>query len=313
MDALPPRQTFGHILLEAPLYVCIIEHTPAAKLLQHRAETSATTQVDIMKIETNNYPARPTQTPEIVMQVATGVELEMRRIGEAVNSVERAEQIADAYINHGPNAFDIAKKLDSFGWTISGEDIQILDAMNHEVSDLVVEAEEQWVKVYNVQPALSIGTEIAQGVITGICDFNPARYLVKERGCTGESRRLLVKFECAQPVNDLNSTNLFVMCVTKRTDGEMEFRHLCEAPAHVTTEMVERVALNVLTSGCELIRASEAYGDNVFLSEADPDEAISYWVNEVKQVDPSDADTLKKYLPVAPYGLLLKAGEVEIL
>ncbi|MOA62056.1 hypothetical protein D3C78_1873540 [compost metagenome] len=54
-----------------------------------------------------------------------------------------------------------------------------------------------WAEEHSPQPPLPIGARIKQGVITGIYDYEPATYRVKEDGCTNDSRSLLIKFENA--------------------------------------------------------------------------------------------------------------------
>lgn len=142
----------------------------------------------------NKYPPRPKATREIILKVAADVALEL---GE---SADCAEDIADAYAHYGPDGFPIAKELDRNGWDITGESVETLDGMYWDVSRAVTELEKAWVEENNIQPPLEIGTEIKEGVIAGIYEHQPAYYMVKERGCTSDSRHLLIKFEDAQEV-----------------------------------------------------------------------------------------------------------------
>lgn len=142
----------------------------------------------------NKYPPRPTETREIILKIAADVALEL---GE---SADCAEDIADAYIRRGPDGFAIAKELDHDGWDITAEDVEALDGMYWQVSRAVTELEKAWFQENNIQPPLEIGTEIKEGVITGIYEHQPAYYRVKEHGCTNDNRSLLIKFEDAQEV-----------------------------------------------------------------------------------------------------------------
>lgn len=142
----------------------------------------------------NKYPKRPTATREIILKIAADVAIEL---GE---SADCAEDIADAYMDCGPDGFRMAKELDFNGWDLSAGDIETLDGMQWDVSRTVTELEKAWVEENNIQPQLEIGTAIKEGVITGIYEHQPAYYMVKERGCTNDGRHLLIKFENAQEV-----------------------------------------------------------------------------------------------------------------
>lgn len=142
----------------------------------------------------NKYPPRPTATRETILQVASDVALSL---GE---SADGAEDIADAYMGYGPCGFRIAKELDRDGWHLTSEFVNTLDGMCLDVSLAVAELEKAWAEENGIQPPLEIGTEIKEGVIAGIYEHQPAYYLVKEHGCTNDSRHLLIKFEDAQEV-----------------------------------------------------------------------------------------------------------------
>ena len=142
----------------------------------------------------NKYPPRPKATQEIILQAAAGV------AGELGWSDDNADGIADAYTHCGPDGFAIAKELDWNGYDLSAADIEALDGMYWDVSSAVTKLEKAWVEENKIQPPLEIGTEIKEGVITGVCEHSPARYLIKEHGCTNDNRFLLIKFEDAQEV-----------------------------------------------------------------------------------------------------------------
>lgn len=140
----------------------------------------------------NKYPPRPKATREIILQAA------IKAAGDLGVSAEDAKDIADAYSRSGPDGFAIAKELECMGWDLSASDIEVLDEMYCDVSRAVAELEKAWAEENNIQPPLEIGTEIKEGVITGIYEHQPAYYRVKEHGCTNDSRYLLIKFENAQ-------------------------------------------------------------------------------------------------------------------
>ena len=142
----------------------------------------------------NKYPPRPKATREIILKIAADA---ARKFGE---SADGAEDIADAYMDCGPDGFRMAKELDFNGWDLSAGDIETFDEMRCEVNRAVLELEKSWLEENSIQPPLEIGTEIKEGVIVGIYKHQPAYYRVKEHGCTNDGRYLLIKFENAQEV-----------------------------------------------------------------------------------------------------------------
>lgn len=142
----------------------------------------------------NKYSPRPKATREIILHAAAKAANEL---GWPAGS---AEDIADAYMYRGPDGFRIAKELDRNCGQLTAGDVDTLDGMHWEVYDAVFKLEKAWVEENNIQPPLEIGTEIKEGVITGIYEHQPAYYTVKEHGCTHDGRSLLIKFEDAQEV-----------------------------------------------------------------------------------------------------------------
>ncbi|WP_153899562.1 hypothetical protein [Pseudomonas aeruginosa] len=113
-----------------------------------------------------------------------------------------AEQIASEYRRH-MDGFDLCKELDKWhSWDTSREDMEVLDEMDNLVDQAHRDAEKAWVIANSIKPELAEGTRIREGVIAGVCEYIPARYKVKENGCTHEGRFLLVKFEDAYPVEE---------------------------------------------------------------------------------------------------------------
>lgn len=110
------------------------------------------------------------------------------------------ETIADLY--HGyMDGYELARELDrACGWDITAHDVDILDCMSTEVDAQHEAVCKKWFEDNDIQPPLEIGTKITRGVITGICEYRVAKYLVKEDDLpdaeTG-NRRLLVRFEDA--------------------------------------------------------------------------------------------------------------------
>ena len=124
------------------------------------------------------------------------------KIIKQIGNDEDATDVANEYW-HGIDAYDLGKALEqNHGWIVDAHVIEALDCMHFEVSDLHKNACTEWVAKYNIQPSLAIGTEIKQGVITGISQHKPACYLVKETGCTNDNRSLIIKFEDAEAKPD---------------------------------------------------------------------------------------------------------------
>lgn len=164
-------------------------------------------------------PPRPTLTREIIMEAAKLVAKQLpnaRRGGrktlgqnDADDELETATDIADMYADLSrsakPDGYDLAKALDSRrSWECQLEDADKLDNMAFLINQSLRETEKKWVAEYNVKPSLPVGTEIkpigphcGKHVISSICEFEPARYLVKVDGKEGYS---VVKFEDAEAI-----------------------------------------------------------------------------------------------------------------
>jgi len=97
----------------------------------------------------------------------------------------------------GMDGYELAKELDKNAyWDSSREEMEALDEVDYLVERAVAQAVKAWAEEFKPEPPLPVGTRVERGVITGIYDYTPATYLVKEDGCTNDSRRL-IKFEDA--------------------------------------------------------------------------------------------------------------------
>ena len=131
---------------------------------------------------------RPKVTKEMILDAAT-------KVAERLDG--DAETIAE-YYEHPMDGYQLAKELDRHAyWDLTMSDVEELDGMSGIVNSLLANAEKQWFAENDIQPPLPIGSTITQGVIDGIYQHAPARYLVKETGDTQEGRFLIVKFEDA--------------------------------------------------------------------------------------------------------------------
>lgn len=135
---------------------------------------------------------RPKITKEMVLEAAKEI---AKKLGGD------AETIADHY-QHPMDGYELARELDRYaGWgDLNMQDVEELDCMRSIVDRLQREAEKKWFAESDIQPPLPIGATIKQGVIVDIYKHAPARYSVKENGCTKDGRYLLVKFEDAVAV-----------------------------------------------------------------------------------------------------------------
>ena len=139
-------------------------------------------------------PPRPKVTKAMIREAAV-------KILAANGIAENADDIAEAY-HHGMDAYALAKDLDNYhGWDIDANIVEALGGMFSEVHTIHKTACHEWVAQHNIMPPLPNGTEIKEGVITSVCQYSPACYLVKERGCTNDKRSMVVKFEDAAPIN----------------------------------------------------------------------------------------------------------------
>jgi hypothetical protein len=110
-----------------------------------------------------------------------------------------AETIAAAYSRY-MDGYQLARELERYHWIddLTMAEVDALDRAGFAVDRAQQKAEEEWVIQNNIQPKLKVGDVIDKGVISGISERSPARYLVKENGCTQKGRFLLVNFEDAE-------------------------------------------------------------------------------------------------------------------
>lgn len=143
----------------------------------------------LRRFHMQNIPPRPTADKATILEAC-------KVVAEKLNGAD-AETIAQHYRRH-MDGFELAKELDKYAyWDTTREDMEALDEVDALVDRAERKAVKAWAEEHNPQPPLPIGTRITQGVITGIYDYEPATYRVKEDGCTNDSRSLLIKFENA--------------------------------------------------------------------------------------------------------------------
>ncbi|WP_312569117.1 hypothetical protein [Comamonas sp.] len=141
------------------------------------------------------YPARPTATPEILLQAGKEIEEQLDEWGKKDPGV--AQALTRICGGKHMNGYELAKQLEASHTLshIDTETVEVLDNFSHEVDTLVTALEKEWERSNQVQPPHPIGTLLIEGTITGISEHNPAAYLVDEG--KGHSYRLAVKYENA--------------------------------------------------------------------------------------------------------------------
>lgn len=105
-------------------------------------------------------------------------------------------QNAYAYPTDG---FELALELhSSHGIDIKRDDVDVLDAIDVNVECQHKALCKQWFEENNIQPPFPVGTEIEEGEITDIYEYEVAVYEVKVRGWKDDGSRRLIKFEDAK-------------------------------------------------------------------------------------------------------------------
>ena len=138
---------------------------------------------------------RPAVTQEMKLKAAEKMCADLKRTDW------EASDIASSY-RHGMDGYELAKELESHHWwEISADDVGDLDTMGTYVREVHKAACVEWAATNNIQPPLPIGTMIKRGVIAGLCEHEPATYLIRQHGETNDKRFLLVKFEDAEAVD----------------------------------------------------------------------------------------------------------------
>lgn len=132
---------------------------------------------------------RPGITDEMIEHA---LRIAANKMGADFETLQRAY----AYPTDG---FELALKLHSeFGWDMERDDLDYLDAIDVNIERLHKQKCKEWFSENNIQPPFPIGTEIVEGEITGIYEYELAVYEVKVRGWKDDGTRRLIKFEDAK-------------------------------------------------------------------------------------------------------------------
>lgn len=109
-----------------------------------------------------------------------------------------AETIASCSTYDG---FQLMQELQQSAlWDFDREDLDTLDGVTYAIDRALKAEEEKWAKEHDVySKTLPAGTPITIGVIDGVYEHGPARYLVTTPECTPSAHRI-IKFEEAIPL-----------------------------------------------------------------------------------------------------------------
>lgn len=138
----------------------------------------------------NTIPPRPSADKAMILECA-------KVVAEKLNA--DAETLVEHYSRH-MDGFELCLELSKWaGWDVTRDDMEALDNLDYLVDEAERAAVKTWAEKHSPQPPFPIGTKIKEGLITGLCDsYSPASYLVKEYGCTDETRRRIIRFEDAK-------------------------------------------------------------------------------------------------------------------
>ena len=141
-------------------------------------------------MQIQNTPPRPEADEAMILSAA-------QVVASKLDGAD-AETIAQYYRRH-MDGFELAKELDKNAyWDTTREDMEALDEMDYLVDSAECAAIKAWAAKHNPQPPHPVGARIKQGVITGISEYSPACYEVKEDDDDRPNRRLIIKFENAE-------------------------------------------------------------------------------------------------------------------
>ena len=108
-----------------------------------------------------------------------------------------AKDIARSY-HHHMDGYQIAKRMEDFGWDVDAMFVENMDDMGANVSTCHDEEQRLWAEQTNPQPPYQIGAKTTKGEITGIYEYGAAKYTIKPPGQDDAKTghwRLIVNFE----------------------------------------------------------------------------------------------------------------------
>ena len=144
---------------------------------------------------------RPVVDKEIIKAAALRTAQTASNIAEGYVR-ELADSITEHYRQY-MDGFELAKELDQEGWEVNTIFVEDMDEMYNNVRNLHREACIRWAEENSIEPPFPAGTEIKEGIITGVYTYDPACFRVKPVGQDDEKdnhRRIIIRFEDAVPV-----------------------------------------------------------------------------------------------------------------
>lgn len=147
-------------------------------------------------------PARPKFNEEIRMEAARETAEDIaEHCGREWQDVDNMAASLAKYARSYMDGYELAKELDSYArWDCNFEVCEYLDSHSHRLSTASERHQKEWAEAHGIEPAYSIGARVRvrdeAGVIDGIYEYGPAKYLILMDGETGTSRRI-VSFEDA--------------------------------------------------------------------------------------------------------------------
>jgi hypothetical protein len=113
-------------------------------------------------------------------------------------SESEVEEIAEHY-SQASDGYDLAKDLEGYcGWSVDAGKVEELDCVSTYVDAEMKIERKKWFDENDIQPPFPIGTEIKEGVIDHIYEYDAAMYSVKRYGETNPTRFGIIRFENAK-------------------------------------------------------------------------------------------------------------------
>jgi len=161
-------------------------------------------------------PPRPEMSREILYATALKLAKENPELNSELSPKEIAEAITTALEDCGStDGYSLAKELDeTCFWDITAQSVEILEKYAYLLDDEFINAQEEWVKVNNIQPPFPNGSKVNftwrlkeyTGVIKEVHKNVPACYVIIDAYLDKEpilGEFFVIKFEnCWLPSNN---------------------------------------------------------------------------------------------------------------
>jgi len=150
-----------------------------------------------------------TPTDEVIMAAAMITATELSGWGDVkIGDIGMAaKDIASVTTGYRQDGYELAKNLEARKcWDINAQMVEVLDGHSHEVEKRHNEWLKNWLITTKTKPPLEVGTHVKfhmgqeTGVITGIYDHGPCKYLIKKDGCVDDGRFSIVWWDKAEVI-----------------------------------------------------------------------------------------------------------------